>query len=171
MIQPNGCFVWFAMSIAFWLSYTSSFVPPALSMDANAPTSLDTSTTTSCVPTLLQHIVDDAATDGPQHLFVGAPSVDRGIVYVYWQEARAILLIDPSMLSCDANVELADPPDVSWYRGKARIDLETDVVPTENDIAGSTYLIDRPWAEATVAECMRHAPLVIEARAAEPASE
>ncbi len=34
---------------------------------------------------------------------------------------------------------------LGWYRTRARIDLDTDVVPTSDDISGSAYLVDRVW--------------------------
>ena len=35
-----------------------------------------------------------------------------------------------------------------------RIDLDTDVVPTPDDIHGSTYLVDKPWVDRVITECM-----------------
>ena len=80
---------------------------------------------------------------------------------VYWPEARAILLIDwPT--SCSEEDMRIDDAALGWYRTKARIDLDTDVVPTPDDIGGSTYLVDRPWVERVIAACKQGYRLMIE---------
>lgn len=105
-----------------------------------------------CVAALLQRIVDDAPSRGPQSLYIG-PIEREGataLVRVYWPQARAILLIDwPS--SCSGEDMPIDDAALGWYRTKARIDLDTEVVPTPEDIAGSTYLVDRPWVDRVIA--------------------
>ena len=105
-----------------------------------------------CVAALLQRIVDDAASRGPQSLYIG-PIEREGataLVRIYWPQARAILLIDwPS--SCSGEDMRIDDAALGWYRTKARIDLDTEVVPTPEDIAGSTYLVDRPWVDRVIA--------------------
>lgn len=117
----------------------------------------------ACVAVLLYRIVDDeAGVRGPQRLYVGPRTTENGttIVRVYWPQARAILLIDPRM-ACGVDGTPPADIDLSWYRTKARIELETDVVATPEEIAGSTYLVDRAWVDAVVAECLRDEPLTI----------
>ncbi|MBN8214199.1 MAG: hypothetical protein J0M09_14845 [Xanthomonadales bacterium] len=118
-----------------------------------------------CVAALLQRIVDDAASRDPQSLYIG-PIEREGataLVRVYWPQARAILLIDwPA--SCSGEDMRIDDAALGWYRTKARIDLETEVVPTSEEIAGSTYLVDRAWVDRVVAACRRGHLLVIEPR-------
>lgn len=127
--------------------------------------SIERSQQLRCVAALLQRIVDDAASRGPQSLYIG-PIEQEGataLVRVYWPQARAILLIDwPA--SCSDEDKPIDDAALGWYRTKARIDLETEVVPTPEDIAGSTYLVDRPWVDRVVAACRRGHLLVIEPR-------
>jgi hypothetical protein len=122
----------------------------------------------SCVARLLRRIVEDADVRDPQRLYIGSPIEDNGstIVRVYWQEARAILLIDIAVEGGD-DCELNEASDLGWYRAKARIDLDTDVVPTADDIGGSSYLVDKPWVDTVVADCLKSAPLVIEPSARE----
>jgi hypothetical protein len=107
-----------------------------------------------CVAALLQTIVDDAGSRGPQRLYIGPlEREDAGaFVRVYWPEARAILLIDWPKSCSDEDMRIDDAA-LGWYRTKARIDLDTDVVPTPDDIGGSTYLVDRPWVKRVVAAC------------------
>jgi hypothetical protein len=117
----------------------------------------------TCIASLLQRIVEDAGVHGSQRLYLGPPIEENGgvVVRVYWQEARAILLIDTA-IECNDNGELHEASDLGWYRPKARIDLDTDVVATPDDVGGSTYLVDKPWADAVIAECLKSAPLIIE---------
>lgn len=122
----------------------------------------------ACIVALLRRIVDDDAdVRGPQRLYVGLRTTDGSatddsgaVVRVYWPQARAILLIDPAMACGDDEAPPTDF-DLAWYRTKARIDLDTDVVATPEDIAGSTYLVDRAWVDAVVAESLRSEPLII----------
>lgn len=119
-----------------------------------------------CVVAVLERIVEDAGVRGPQRLYVG-PLEERGsggFVRVYWPQDNAILSIDwPA--SCREEDLRIDDAALGWYRTKARIDLDTDVVPTPEDIGGSTYLVDRVWVDRVVAACRRGHLLVIEPRA------
>ena len=119
-----------------------------------------------CVVALLERIVEDAGARGPQRLYVGPlePSDAGGFVRVYWPQDKAILLIDwPA--SCREEDLRIDDAALGWYRTKARIDLDTDVVPTPVDIGGSSYLVDRGWVDRVMAACREGHLLVIEPRA------
>jgi hypothetical protein len=128
-----------------------------------------------CVASLLQRIVDAEHVVEPQRLSLASSAGADGstVVRVYWPQARAILLIDPAM-ACDRdsedgrndnaqhdNAQHDDEQDLDWYGTKARIDLDTDVVATADDIAGSTYLVDRPWVDAVIAACLNGHGLVV----------
>ncbi|NOT87441.1 MAG: hypothetical protein HOP03_04580 [Lysobacter sp.] len=115
-----------------------------------------------CVAALLQKIVDDAASRGPQRLYIGPIEQDgaAAFVRVYWPQARVILLIDwPA--SCSGEDMRIDDAALGWYRTKARIELDTDVVATVDEVAGSTYLVDRPWVDAVIAACLNGHALVV----------
>jgi len=122
----------------------------------------------ACITALLRRIVDDDVTArGPQRFYLGPRTTERAtienattIVRAYWPQARAILLIDPATV-CDATGAPAADIDLGWYRTKGRIDLDTDIVATPEAIAGSTYLVDRAWVDAVIAECLRSEPLTI----------
>jgi hypothetical protein len=119
-----------------------------------------------CVVALLERIVEDAGARGPQRLYVGPlERSDSGdFVRVYWPQDKAILSIDwPA--SCREEDLRIDDAALGWYRTKARIDLDTDVVPTPEEIGGSSYLVDRAWVDRVVAACRRGHLLVIAPRA------
>lgn len=120
-----------------------------------------------CVASLLQRIVDAEHLVEPQRLSLASSAGAHGdaVVRVYWPQARAILLIDPAM-ACPRGDDGEDDgrnagQDLGWYRTKARIDLDTDVVATEDEVAGSTYLVDRPWVDAVIAACLNGHALVV----------
>lgn len=108
-----------------------------------------------CVDALLRAIVDDVHPRVPQHLHLGpVEEHDSGaFLRVYWPQQHAILLIDWPATCTDADLHIDDAA-LGWYRTKARIDLDTDVVPTPDDIHGSTYLVDKPWVDRVIAECL-----------------
>lgn len=108
-----------------------------------------------CVDALLRAIVDDVHSRTPQRLHLGpVEENDSGaFLRVYWPQQRAILLIDWPATCADADLRIDDAA-LGWYRTKARIDLDTDVVPTPDDIHGSTYLVDKPWVDRVIAECL-----------------
>ncbi len=115
-----------------------------------------------CVAALLQKIVDDADSRGPQSLHIG-PIEQEGaaaLVRVYWPQAHAILLVDwPA--SCGEGDMRIDDAALGWYRTKARIDLETDVVASADEVAGSTYLVDRHWVDTVIDACLNGHALVL----------
>lgn len=133
-------------------------VDPAL-----RPTPVERRPEFRCVAALLQAIVDDAGSRGPQRLYIGRMEREgaAAFVRVYWPESRAILLIDWPKSCSDEDMRIDDAA-LGWYRTKARIDLDTDVVPTPDDIGGSTYLVDRPWVERVIAACKQGYRLMIE---------
>ena len=70
----------------------------------------------------------------------------REYLYAYWKEDRSILLLGHFNF-------LGKNTDFGWLYNKARVDLRTDVVPTEEDIHGSTFLVDRPWVNRIIKAC------------------
>jgi len=114
-----------------------------------------------CLASLLQQIVDDdERARGVNVLHVGrvvSKHDDRDdFVRVYWPQRRALLLVSMNRAGCADPNHRYDSAALGWYRTKARIDLDSDVVPTAADINGSTYLVSRPWVDATIAECTQH---------------
>ena len=107
-----------------------------------------------CVAALLQKIVDAAGSRGLQRLYISPLEREdtAAFVRVYWPESPAILLIDWPK-SCNDEDMRIDDAAIGWYLTKARIDLDTDVVQTPDDIGGSTYLVDRPWVDRVITGC------------------
>lgn len=76
---------------------------------------------------------------------------NRDYAYAYWVEDNAIYSLHlPLSLPLKKN-----SPDYYWLTYKARVDLKTDVVETEEEIAGSSYLVDRAWVNKIIKSCKR----------------
>ena len=70
---------------------------------------------------------------------------DSEYVYIYWMTGNSILIVD---------VPTERLKDYSWFDYKARIELSSEVVPTADDIQGSTYLTEADWVEKRLKECL-----------------
>lgn len=69
----------------------------------------------------------------------------REYSYACWKEDKFIIILHLPLEKESASYE--------WLYGKARVDLEKDVVPTREDIGGSSFLVDRAWVNKTLKEC------------------
>lgn len=76
---------------------------------------------------------------------VGYNSPDAGqLVYVYWPRERQLILWDGGNRTD------------SLIRSRRVLDLRKDVVATDADIGGSTYLVTRTWVAQKIADCAAH---------------
>ncbi|MFZ6746392.1 hypothetical protein ACO0LC_24435 [Undibacterium sp. JH2W] len=91
-----------------------------------------------------------------QHIHIANVQMENGEtgLYAYWKEDQSILILQffeyPS-----------DKPGLSWLHHKARIDLKTDVVATEEQMNGSTYLVTSAWAQHIVDSCIKQGDLLL----------
>ncbi len=67
---------------------------------------------------------------------------------VFWQEADDIQGYGPGYLD--------EPVGGLNTLGALHVDLATGVVPTPDDVGGSTYLVDRAWVDRLLRQCWRH---------------
>lgn len=85
---------------------------------------------------------------GLQHFCVVGYRFEDGstLAWVHWQEGRMLLLWEGS-----------DPEarEDALVRSRRQLSLDTDVVPTEDEVHGSTYLLTKPWVDALLADCAR----------------
>ena len=96
----------------------------------------------------LQGYVDAEATNQLNFFYVAPVHKNHGraYAYAYWMTGNSILILD---------LPIGKMEDYFWYWYKARVDLATDLVPTGEDIAGSTYLVDAPWAENIIRDSLQ----------------
>lgn len=85
------------------------------------------------------------------HVHLAPALNDDGREYFYacWDEDDSILLLNHFLTQVPDNPE----PVLDWLHHKARIDLKSDVVETEEETAGSTYLVDRAWVDRILEAC------------------
>lgn len=77
----------------------------------------------------------------------------REFAYAYWEQDKSIIILHLPLKKETANY--------FWLYSKARIDLLTDVVPTEKDIGGSSFLVDRAWVNSILRRCSKGYRLLI----------
>ena len=90
----------------------------------------------------------EAYSESKYEFFYVSPLVktEQGdLVYIYWMSGNILILAD---------LPIGDEVDYRWYRDKAGIDLSTEVVPSPEDIKGSTYLTDSVWVEEKLRMCL-----------------
>lgn len=96
----------------------------------------------------IRHLLAEAAPQpkGPQHFCaIGYRDPEGARAWVHWREAgRLILWLGKGDGSDSAEALL---------RSNRNLDLKADVVATEADVAGSTYLVTRSWVAAKLADC------------------
>ena len=101
------------------------------------------------------------------HIYVAPVLNDDGdeYLYAYWKEGDSILLFEHFLRP------VPDDPksELFWLERKARIDLKTEVVETQDEIPlGSTYLVDRPWADRIIDACRTRGTEVVIRRRQQP---
>ncbi len=73
--------------------------------------------------------------------------------YACWKQDKSIIILHLPLEKETANYY--------WLYSKARIDLLTDVVPSEKDIGGSSFLVDRPWVNKILRSCQKGYKLTV----------
>lgn len=68
------------------------------------------------------------------------------VAYVHWPEGQQLILWEP--------VVQGQPVENGLIYSRRQWDLRTDVVATDNDINGSSYLISKPWLQRVEADCV-----------------
>jgi hypothetical protein len=69
--------------------------------------------------------------------------------YIYWKQDNSIITLDLPL-----KAPLEEEAAFWLYTGKARIDLVKGVVPTEDKIGSSTFLVARPWVDWIIKDCV-----------------
>lgn len=91
-----------------------------------------------------------------QHIYIANVKIDSGetALYAYWKEDQSILIMH-------FFAQTSEEQDLLWLHHKARIDLKTGVVATEEEMSGSNYLVTKAWAEHIVNTCLEHGQLLV----------
>ncbi|MHC9539654.1 MAG: hypothetical protein AB9903_09040 [Vulcanimicrobiota bacterium] len=97
----------------------------------------------------LERLVSEKGTEKVNHFhIVGYRSADGDdLAWVYWVEGRALILWEPT----------ASPEyPVSLSTSRRYLRLDKDVVSSEEDVHGSTYLVTRAWADSVIKDCIKN---------------
>lgn len=91
-----------------------------------------------------------------QHIHIARVKTDTGetALYGYWKEDQSILIVQ-------FFAHPSEETGLLWLHHKARIDLKTDVVATEEEMSGSNYLVTRAWADNIVNTCLQQGQLLL----------
>ena len=98
-------------------------------------------------PAIERLLADTASpSKGVQHFCaIGYRGAEGAVAWVHWREAgRLILWLGKGDGSAAADALVHSNRD---------LDLNTDVVATESDLAGSTYRVTRAWVATKLEEC------------------
>ncbi|CAM3673048.1 hypothetical protein [Paracidovorax anthurii] len=95
-----------------------------------------------------------------QQSFEPRPPDEKGesVVWMVWHEGATIQ--DVNTVRHGQRYE-PDPALDDATRGRSMasssgiVNLKTDVVPTDDDIRGSTFLVSRPWVDRLLTQCQR----------------
>ncbi|WP_285608073.1 hypothetical protein [Geothrix edaphica] len=77
-----------------------------------------------------------------------------GLQFVWWKNRRRILVLYHPLN--------ADDEDLLALKSKYCVNLDTGVVPTDDDINGSTYLVSQAWVDDRLQECKTHGVLHVQ---------
>ncbi|WP_156371485.1 MULTISPECIES: hypothetical protein [unclassified Acidovorax] len=80
------------------------------------------------------------------------------VLSMIWNEGKSIHLVN--LLGPGERFERDDALDEvaegrSMAHGTGTVDLTTSVVPTDEDVGGSTFLVSRPWVDHMFTQCRR----------------
>ena len=109
----------------------------------------------------LQGYVDAESTNYLNFFFVSPIRKDGGktFAYAYWMTGNSIFILD---------LPIGKMENYFWHSYKARVDLAADVVPTPEEIGGSTYIVDAPWAENILRDTLRYGVKIVIKKNANP---
>lgn len=104
----------------------------------------------------LQGLINIYAKKKINHVYVAKLKNDDGQYYLYgyWKEDVSIFLVDHFG-------EDLPKSQYNWLHNKARIDLKKDVVKTEEEMRGSTYLTTKAWADDKIKGCLSNGKLLV----------
>lgn len=87
------------------------------------------------------------AHQGANHFFVGPVNrlgTPDAFAWIYWREGRQLIKWEPFS---------RDRSRLSLCRS---IELDKDVVPTAEEIGGSSYLVSEAWARRVIGDCVKN---------------
>lgn len=88
----------------------------------------------------LQNIIDSEAASVSNHFFIANYTPDQYATYMFWREGRKFWI-----LPVGGSEKGHWSSSIEHPHGGSKLNLDTDVVATQEEIGSSTYLVDQPW--------------------------
>lgn len=104
----------------------------------------------------LNALVQKKAKAGKNHFFVAKYSASQTFTYMLWREQRAIWILTLGGTNPDHWHQV-----LLFPRSGTVIDLDEHVVPTEDNIGTSTYLVDQGWVNSIVYDAVLNGDLFV----------
>ena len=105
----------------------------------------------------LRDIINDRAPSlkGSHHFYIARYKPGDNNTYMLWKEKRMLWIL-----------ALGDEREESWlavrYPSSGELlDLDADVVPTQEEVGSSTYLVPQPWVNEKVFQAVVNGDLVV----------
>jgi hypothetical protein len=104
----------------------------------------------------LQELVNKEGTQQINHFYIAKYRQNEAFTYMIWREGRKLWILSIGGEEADHWFWVIQRP-----RGGSCVDLDKDVVPTPEEISGSTYLVDQPWVNEKLFECVISGDLIV----------
>ncbi|WP_089726736.1 hypothetical protein [Candidatus Thiosymbion oneisti] len=114
----------------------------------------------------LQLVVNEKARKNKNHFFIARYPATREYTYMLWREENVLwaLGLDDSPTEYWCNV-------VQFFNSRDVIDLETGVVPTDEEVGTSTYLVSQPWVDSIVYDAVMNGDLIVIEKGKKPSKK
>ncbi|WNO09027.1 hypothetical protein [Teredinibacter sp. KSP-S5-2] len=81
---------------------------------------------------------------GTHHFFVAKYVAAEQLTYMYWLEGRKLWILTPGGTTEESWLGMRYPS------GGQLLDVDKDVVATEKEVGGSSYLVTQPWMQQRI---------------------
>jgi hypothetical protein len=150
IFNPTPCFVLQVLALICALLICAPVCAQRASMKTFG---VDSSSSFAPVRRALRSLVADQSDPNMRQTFcvigyfgdLNAQQRPTKLAWVYWRQKKRLILWAPAAQVFD--------PQVTLLRSHRSLDLVTDVVPTDADVGGSTYLVSKPWVDALITDC------------------
>lgn len=101
-------------------------------------------------------MVNERAKEDKNHFFIAKYPATREYTYMLWREGNTLWILD-----------IGDSEPGHWHwavrrpRSGTMIDLKEGVVPTDEEVGTSTYLVSQPWVDSIVYDAVQNGDLIL----------
>lgn len=92
---------------------------------------------------------------GTHHFFVAKYVATEQVTYMYWLEGRKLWILTPGGTTEESWLGMRYPS------GGQLLDVDKDVVATEEEVGGSSYLVAQPWMQQRIYDTVIQGDLIV----------